>query len=487
MKPTVLEFEPHLNVPDLDDLQQPIAEKLVQKLDPRCVGLKTITLNAIYGDDSGQLVRSRIARINVKGAGLGKMPSLSATKILQVVHWVADNYANQIRRKVTFACFCYSLGHKQQLQINFTIDSSDTEGAADQTVAPEFTDDGEPLDLSPISRGPGVVMARPANHEPRVFVNTDPLSTIASIMLAQQDTDAGLHAEMRASFSTVRSGFDTAFRSALDIVTDRCREISEDNISLREQLNEANRLLRSRSEGQAAFEDNCVRMYNSGLEMIGQAQQREFEWRQQTLVGEVQRITQRKVAPSGIGSAVREFSPIILAVAAAWLDKQGSPLAAAARTIGKQLDQENQDAEERAKAEDDEVQPVVNTWSSKGKVIAAVERFHKALGGLESELMTALPPNAKVAMESALRATNESQACMALVQLRVSLEADQEAKAAAMALLDAKQLEAFEEVRAAAEAHLGVSPPKRPEAQPEHQQTAPKVRRQRPTPPPPAA
>jgi hypothetical protein len=362
---SAIQYVPKWEPPETEILDAlPIDMTFAKHVDEFHTGLKSITMNGLYRESSGEPVTVKVQRFKMIGSGMNKKPGIESEDLARVLIYAAQQHCNALKApEVVYRCFFYGdsdeLGRNFQKTATFRL-QPEAEPEDEEDPNENNNDVHNEEDISP--RRHSLIHQRRPPGVPQQYESE--LINILKIQTAQSND---LHNSQRAAFQQLREDMSAALQSVGDAyiqVVDKAHEVidklGQEVDHARKEASQANMRLVKMSEEHSRTkqgENNTLQyamdMFNKALQTQWSALGRDMAWERQIMYQQFEALATDTKKENRRGW-VKDFAPIFLAVGGQLIEKMGN------KAQGKILqelatNQLNDDDEEEEEDEEEEV------------------------------------------------------------------------------------------------------------------------------------
>ncbi len=326
---TAIKYEPTWEAFDDDDIDKmSIDEKFRKRVEQFHVGLKSITATPTYRLDGTDMTCAP-QRFLIKGGGKNKKPGIGVDELARLVTAWAQDQCNEVDKgEVTYRCMFYG-------------DAADQGGSFQNRgsfkLRPDDDDepDKKPPPLAPVRPSTQVVSAvsRTAATPMSPAIEAEAVQLIRTL----GDQTRGVFAELQATVRQIREDFSggmlaqgeawTTFAQASNTQIERMgSELEQARIEATKanaRLIEMTKEHASQHEGEKKILAYAMDMFLSGMKSTWGAMSREMSWEREIMYQQFEGLAQ-KYKKDNRGELLKEYSPLLLAIAGQVMEKVGS-------------------------------------------------------------------------------------------------------------------------------------------------------------------
>lgn len=364
---TSLKYTPDWEPPDEDELDAiAVNDTFLKRVVQYHTGLKTVTMEGLYREESGDQYTVKVQRFKIVGSGINRKPGIEPDQLARVMTYAAQDHCNKTKvGEVVYRCYFYGasdeFGGNFQKSASFRLqpeddgdDDSDSEG--DEDKQSEDNEDKE----APRRPRSAIGGDRPT----RVFTPAVESELVAILRIGTQQNKE-LQSDTRAAFKQFRedmsdalSSIGTAWSQVVDKAHDTVDKLTGEVENARKEASLANNRLVKMSEEHARQQQGEKNIMQYAMDMFTKAMQtqwsalgRDMAWERQIMYQQFDALAEQTKKDNRRGW-VKDFAPIFLAVGGQIIEKMGN--AAQGQMLQQLATQQLEDDDEEEEEEEEE-------------------------------------------------------------------------------------------------------------------------------------
>ena len=323
---TAIKYEPEWEAPE-DEVLNAIAvdNTLEKKVVLLHTGLKNVTMTGTYRERSGDQFSISVQKFKIKDSGMNKKPSISPEELTRLFTYVAQQHCNAAKvGEVVYRCNFY--GDNDELGRSFQKNKSFRLRPVEEVEEQKTEDDEDEKTevLGPTDRGPVRMSGRIESELVQVIrINAEQSKQLQSDVRANLKQAREDHTEAMQSIGAAWGNIVTSANTLID-------KLGDEVDGSRKEASLANNRLVRMSEEHAKKQDAEKNILSYAMDMFTKAMQtqwsglsRDMAWERQIMYQQFEALAQENKKDTRRGW-VKDFSPILLAVAGQIIEKTGN-------------------------------------------------------------------------------------------------------------------------------------------------------------------
>ncbi len=326
---TAIKYEPEFELPE-DDVINSVAvdNTLEKKVVLFHTGLKNVTMTGTYRERSGEPLTIAVQKFKIQGSGMNKKPGIGAEELTRLFTYVAQLHCNAAKvGEVVYRCNFYGdndeLGRGFQKNKSFRLRPQDESEDGDKEKEKEDESDDSSL-ISASRQGP-IRMSGTLETElvQIIRIGTEQGRQLQSDVRDNLKQARADHTAAMTSIGAAWSGIVTSANTLID-------KLGTEVDHSRKEASLANNRLVKMSEEHAKKQDAEKNILSYAMDMFTKAMQtqwsglsRDMAWERQIMYQQFEALAQENKKDTRRGW-VKDFSPILLAVAGQIIEKTGN-------------------------------------------------------------------------------------------------------------------------------------------------------------------